>query len=89
MLIYMEIIYTQYENLFGIRRLKMRVALKPQIDIFCPFERPFEKKQIENDNKPEIFITIVAPEVKRYMRSGHKRLEIVAKCTPCQCCACR
>lgn len=66
----------------------MKTALKPQIDIFNPFVRPFSEKQEETNNKPEVLI-IVHPEVKRYMHSGQKRLEIVAKCTPCQCCACR
>ena len=65
----------------------MKTALKPQIDIFNPFESPFSDRA-DGSVKHEAVVT-VAPEVKRYMRSGHRRLEIVAKCTPCQCCACR
>ena len=66
----------------------MRTALRPQIEIFNPFVTPFVEGKIDKKDKPECF-TIVKPEVKRYMRSTRKGLEIVAKCTPCQCCACR
>lgn len=66
----------------------MRTALRPQIEIFNPFSTPFVAENTENKNKQECF-SIVKPEVKRYMRSTRKGLEIVAKCTPCQCCACR
>ena len=76
-------------NLALAERMERKTEFNPKIAIFNPFEIPFSKPQAEQNNKPEITISIVAPEVKRYMRSGHRRLEIVAKCTPCQCCACR
>lgn len=66
----------------------MRTALRPQIEIFNPFVTPFTTENSESKTKQECF-TIVKPEVKCYMRSSLKGLEIVAKCTPCQCCACR
>ena len=54
-------------------------TLKPKIEMFSPFSKPFSKPQ--NDDK------IVAKEVTEYMRADNTK--IVAKCTPCQCCACR
>ena len=70
----------------------MTKMLSPKIEIFNPFEKPFSRivasdssEQGTENRRREI----VNPEVRRYMRSGHRRLRIVAKCTPCQCCACR
>ena len=71
----------------------MKKSLSPKIEIFNPFIVPFRSKK-SGFNKAVVnggsaFSMIVDPEVTRYMKSGNKRLEIVAKCTPCQCCACR
>lgn len=51
----------------------------PKIEMFSPFVEPFSRK---NDD-----IQIVAKDVVEYMESDNTK--IVAKCTPCQCCACR
>ncbi len=70
----------------------MTRTFSPRIEIFNPFEKPFSTSigSISAEEDTEIHrIEIVDPEVRRYMRSGHRRLRIVAKCTPCQCCACR
>lgn len=60
---------------------QMTKTIDPRIEIFNPFEKPFSHESRQRE--------VVDPEVRRYMRSGHRRLRIVAKCTPCQCCACR
>jgi len=51
----------------------------PKIEMFNPFSEPFSDL---NEDK-----SIVAKEVVEYMESDNTK--IVAKCTPCQCCACR
>lgn len=52
----------------------------PKVEIFSPFRRPFSDEE-------ETYITVVSPYVVEYMKS--RKCKIVAKCTPCQCCACR
>ena len=62
----------------------MKKVLSPKIEMFNPFVKPFTKKV---DNDESIELVIVSPEVVKYMMSENTK--IVAKCTPCQCCACR
>lgn len=62
----------------------MKKVLSPKIEMFNPFTKPFSK-EIKNDESIEI--VIVSPEIVKYMISENTK--IVAKCTPCQCCACR
>ncbi len=65
----------------------MKSVLEPKIEVFSPFVRPFSKtfcgktERISSES-------VVSTEVVQYMSSG-QNLKIVAKCTPCQCCACR
>lgn len=65
----------------------MSKELKPRIVMFNPFNEPFS----ENNNDDKKFViskfVIVDPEVVGYMKDNNTK--IVAKCTPCQCCACR
>ena len=56
--------------------------LNPKIEMFSPFEKPFD---VENGQKQDSMI--VSPKVLGYMIDDTTK--IVAKCTPCQCCACR
>ena len=70
----------------------MTKMINPKIEIFNPFEKPFSRTEGVDSVEQGMAVRreeIVNPEVRRYMRSGHPRLRIVAKCTPCQCCACR
>ncbi len=62
----------------------MKKILTPQIAMFSPFVKPFEKDE-SKDNA--VTIVMVAPEIIKYMQDDNTK--IVAKCTPCQCCACR
>lgn len=62
----------------------MKKVLSPKIEMFNPFIKPFSN-EIENEDSIEI--VIVSPEIVKYMTSDNTK--IVAKCTPCQCCACR
>jgi hypothetical protein len=55
------------------------VRLAPRIEIFTPFKQPFSERSAE--------APVVAPSVVEYMKAENSK--IVAKCTPCQCCACR
>jgi hypothetical protein len=63
----------------------MKAVLSPKIEVFNPYKQPFASA----DDLDKQVRSIVNPEVMEFMRSGHKGLRIVAKCTPCQCCACR
>jgi len=54
---------------------------EPKIDMYNPFVEPF-KEEVERDQSK-----IVAKHILEYMISDDTK--IVAKCTPCQCCACR
>lgn len=54
-------------------------TLNPKIELFNPFKKPFS----QNDAASRV----VDPEVVEYMRG--EGAKVVAKCTPCQCCACR
>lgn len=56
-------------------------ALKPKVEMYSPFKKPFSTKMEEDDKR------IVSREIIEYMVSDNTK--IVAKCTPCQCCACR
>lgn len=71
-------------NVQKVRVLRGR-TLNPRIEMFSPFERPFEKVE-ENHGEITKFM-IVSPKVVEYMVDDNTK--IVAKCTPCQCCACR
>lgn len=57
----------------------MKRVLTPRIEMFSPFAKPFSAQRIED--------VIVAPEIIEFMTTDNTK--IVAKCTPCQCCACR
>ena len=60
----------------------MKTTFAPKIGMFSPFEEPFAKKE-----KIAFGGSMVDSRVIEYMVS--KNTKIVAKCTPCQCCACR
>ncbi len=66
----------------------MKKSLNPRIEMFSPFRVPFAIKEESgtDDIKISKFI-IVSPDVVEYMKDDNTK--IVAKCTPCQCCACR
>jgi hypothetical protein len=51
----------------------------PRIEIFNPFKKPFAERGEGT--------TVVARSVVQYLKD--RKSKIVAKCTPCQCCACR
>lgn len=66
----------------------MRKSLNPRIEMFSPFKVPFtgtDQKELD-DTKITKFV-IVSSDVVEYMKDNNTK--IVAKCTPCQCCACR
>lgn len=66
----------------------MKKTLNPRIEMFSPFKRPFAAKKIEiTDNNGMSKLVIVSSDVVEYMKDNNTK--IVAKCTPCQCCACR
>ena len=65
-------------------KAKMKRILTPHIAMFSPFAKPFDKEE-NKDNT--VAILMVAPEIIKYMQDDNTK--IVAKCTPCQCCACR
>lgn len=60
----------------------MKKTFCPEIAMFSPFEKPFAKEE-----KSIVSVCIVDPKVYEYMLSENTK--VVAKCTPCQCCACR
>ncbi|MCM1500072.1 MAG: hypothetical protein NC124_16540 [Clostridium sp.] len=62
-------------------------SLNPKIEMFNPFNRPFVDSN--TDEQPVVItkFVIVSPKVVEYMIDDNTK--IVAKCTPCQCCACR
>ena len=60
----------------------MSRILTPKIEMFSPFAKPFSEQKETN-----MQVAIVSPEIVKYMNSENNKL--VAKCTPCQCCACR
>ena len=57
----------------------MKKNFNPQIGMFSPFEKPF--------SNPQASACMIDPKVFEYMLSDNTK--VVAKCTPCQCCACR
>ena len=60
----------------------MKKIFNPQIGMFSPFEEPFANQ------KNNVTVSFrIDPKVIEYMLSENTK--IVAKCTPCQCCACR
>lgn len=66
----------------------MHKVLEPKIEMFSPFREPFTAEN--NDRVDDIKISkfvIVSPDIVEYMKDDTTK--IVAKCTPCQCCACR
>ncbi len=52
----------------------------PKVEIFDPFKQPFS----DNGGGKT---SVVSPRIIEYTKS--KKSQVVAKCTPCQCCACR
>lgn len=60
-------------------------SLNPRIEMFSPFSKPFATSAKESGEITKY--VIVSPKVVEYMRDDTTK--IVAKCTPCQCCACR
>lgn len=62
----------------------MEKILSPRIEMFSPFVKPFET---EETNESSVTLVMVAPEIVKWMQDDNTK--IVAKCTPCQCCACR
>lgn len=66
----------------------MRKSLNPRIEMFSPFKVPFTtgNKNITGNSKITKYV-IVSSDVVDYMKDNNTK--IVAKCTPCQCCACR
>lgn len=60
----------------------MKKTFTPEIGMFSPFEEPFVAQK-----KAEAIACVVDPRVFEYMLSENTK--VVAKCTPCQCCACR
>ncbi len=62
-------------------------SLRPRIEMFSPFNKPFVSAEVENESKEVTKFSIVSPKVVEYMVDDNTK--IVAKCTPCQCCACR
>lgn len=66
----------------------MRRNLNPRIEMFSPFRAPFSaERNGESQSRKITKYVIVSPEVVEYMKDDNTK--IVAKCTPCQCCACR
>lgn len=68
----------------------MSTRLDPKIEMFSPFKEPFKNDTITEEKDIDYrisFLTIVSPDVVGYMVDDTTK--IVAKCTPCQCCACR
>ena len=55
-------------------------SFAPRIEIFNPFQQPFSDRAREDGS-------VVARSIVDYMKADNSK--IVAKCTPCQCCACR
>lgn len=62
----------------------MRKSLNPRIEMFSPFKVPFTAGG--GSSKITKYV-IVSSDVVEYMKDNSTK--IVAKCTPCQCCACR
>ncbi len=66
----------------------MRKSLNPRIEMFSPFKVPFSANGQNGTNGVKITkYVIVSSDVVEYMKDTNTK--IVAKCTPCQCCACR
>lgn len=66
----------------------MKRNLNPRIEMFSPFKVPFEAQGNAGGKNSKITkYVIVSSDVVEYMRDDNTK--IVAKCTPCQCCACR
>ena len=66
----------------------MKKNLNPRIEMFSPYKVPFSAhKKDEAKNAKITKFVIVSSDVVEYMRDDNTK--IVAKCTPCQCCACR
>ncbi len=66
----------------------MKKTLNPRIEMFSPFKVPFATEAVDvvGDNGIYKFV-VVSSDVVEYMKDNNTK--IVAKCTPCQCCACR
>lgn len=67
----------------------MSQALHPKIEIFNPYERPFEKSHEYVGGISHL--TRMDFRVSEFIKRGTDNAgdKIVCKCTPCQCCACR
>lgn len=59
--------------------LTVATSFDPRIEIFSPFVKPFSLPRTDN--------AVVSTDVIKYM--NEENTKVVAKCTPCQCCACR
>lgn len=66
--------------------LKLK-TLNPRIELFSPFNKPFTDVKSETQEDGISKFEIISPKVIEYMIDDNTK--IVAKCTPCQCCACR
>ena len=59
--------------------------IQPRIEVFSPFAEPFtQTSTLSADGQRD---RIIDPAIIDKMRSVDS--EVVAKCTPCQCSACR
>lgn len=66
----------------------MKRSLNPRIEMFSPFKAPFSlERRVKRENGVITKYMIVSSDVVEYMKDDNTK--IVAKCTPCQCCACR
>lgn len=68
-------------------RILRSKTLNPRIEMFSPFNKPFANLKPETQEAEISKFVIVSPKVVEYMIDDNTK--IVAKCTPCQCCACR
>lgn len=66
----------------------MKKTLNPKIEMFSPYRKPFSTRNSNESGDHKITkYVIVSSDVVEYMKDNNTK--IVAKCTPCQCCACR
>lgn len=63
----------------------MKKKLQPRIEMFSPFKKPFEDEA--KGEEAMVSVVMIAPQIIEYMQD--RNTKVVAKCTPCQCCACR
>ncbi len=65
----------------------MNTALQPRVDIFNPYVMSFSGSEKDKSSDDSVF----SVQILRFIKSGvdDDHNQIVCKCTPCQCCACR